>query len=117
MGLALAFLAAGAAAVLAMGWTALVALSAEGARGRGVALLAVLAVVACAPLVGRGLAAGGVALPAWTGAAGVSLLMAAAMLCLWRLRAVPGSYWPARAGMAACMALWIVLVLMRGAPI
>lgn len=114
MGLALAFAVTGAAAVLAMAWTVLAALSAEGARGRALALTAVLAVLASAPLLGRALAARGLGLPAWSGTAGVTLLIAAAVACLWRLRGVEGAGWPARAGIAACAALWVVLVLMRG---
>ena len=117
MELALAFALAGAVAVLAMGWTVLAALSAEGARGRGLALGLVLAVLATAPLAARGLAARGIGLPPWSGAVGVTLILAAAAVCLWRLRAVPGAGLAARTGIAACAVLWAILVLMRGAAV
>lgn len=113
MGLALAFLGVGAVAVLAMGWTVLAALQADGARGRALALTVVLAVLVAAPLAARALAARGIMLPPWSGAAGVSLILAAAALCLWRLRHMAGARLSAPAGIAALAALWVILVLMR----
>jgi hypothetical protein len=117
MGLALTFALAGAVAVLAMAWTVLAALSADGARGRGLALGLVLAVLATAPLAARGLAARGIGLPAWSGAVGATLILAAAALCLWRLRALPGARGAAWTGIAACAVLWAILVPMRGAAL
>ncbi|MFN3973075.1 MAG: hypothetical protein ACK4L4_17195 [Gemmobacter sp.] len=102
----------GGAAILCMALVVLAGLSAEGARGRTLALLAATCAVASAPMALDAARARAMAPGAGMVFAGATLLLAAAIWCLWRLRGVPGAGLPARTGMVASAASWTVLFLL-----
>ncbi len=105
---ALLLLAAGAAAILCMVWVALAALTA-GRAGRAAVLLAAALALAGGPSLMMRIRAAGASPPDAAVALGAGLLIAAAMLALWRLRGVEGAGLPARAGLFALAALGLVL--------
>ncbi|QYK42985.1 MAG: hypothetical protein KF887_07780 [Paracoccaceae bacterium] len=100
---------AGAAAILGMAWTAIAALSADGRAGRAGALMAVLLGMAVAPLGLRALRARAVAPGEGQVFLGATLILAAAAICLWRLRGTPGAGPAPVLGIGACALLWLVL--------
>lgn len=100
---------AGGIGILCMAWVVLAALSADGARGRAFALLAATAALGSAPLGLRALRGGAAPPQEGTVFLGATLLLAAAAICLWRLRTVAGAGIAARAGIGCCAVIWALL--------
>lgn len=106
--LGLWLLLSGALALVAMGWAALAAFAEDAARGLAWALLVLTALMAAWPAV----------LTRWTEGAspyglplflGMTLILAAALVCLDRLRRRPEARLPARLGIGAALNFWLAL--------
>lgn len=105
------FLLAGAVAVISMVWVGLRGMS--GQTGRAVAVLAVALALAGGPsLLMRLRGAGTLPHPGLV-LAGATLLILAAAVALWRLRAAEGAGLVARVGIGACAVLWLALLALR----
>lgn len=101
----------GALALVSLGWAVLAALAEGTVRGLAWALLVITALLAAWPAV----------LSRWNDGAGapfgppllvgMTLILAAAMICLGRLRQLPGTRLPARLGIGAALNFWLALVV------
>jgi hypothetical protein len=104
-------LASGVLSLLALAWATLAALAGGGARKLAWALMVVTALLAAWPAV----------LARWGGSGpgpfgppllvGCSLILLAALVCLERLRHVPGAALAARVGIGAVLNLWLALAV------